>query len=142
MRISGLQARPELNGRCGVAELFDVAKGRYKVAVEGEAEAVMLKPANLQYVGKASATPSSAEPAAHPPERPPIARTGTLCDDEEEAVSLSDVKEKLEACSEKVLKKMLQDMELPVTGKVGSPAPSIPAPALARPSARPSATHP
>ena len=142
VRIGGLQARPELNGRCGVAELFDVAKGRYKVAVEGEAEAVMLKPANLQYVGKASATPSSAEPAAHPPERPPIARTGTLCDDEEEAVSLSDVKEKLESCSEKVLKKMLKDMELPVTGKVGSPAPSIPAPALARPSARPSATHP
>ena len=48
VRIEGLQARPELNGRSGVARRFDAAKGRYEVAVEGEAEAVLLKPANLQ----------------------------------------------------------------------------------------------
>ena len=48
VRIVGLQARPELNGRCGVAGRFDAAKGRYAVAVEGEAEAVLLKSANLQ----------------------------------------------------------------------------------------------
>ena len=48
VRIGGLQARPELNGRCGVAGRFDAAKGRYEVAVEGEAEAVLLKPENLQ----------------------------------------------------------------------------------------------
>ena len=48
--IFGLKGRPELNGRCGVAGRFDAAKGRYEVAVEGEAEAVLLKPANLQEV--------------------------------------------------------------------------------------------
>ena len=50
VRIDGLKGRPELNGCCGVAGRFDAAKGRYKVAVEGEAEAVLLKPANLQEV--------------------------------------------------------------------------------------------
>ena len=47
VRIDVLQARPELNGRCGVARRFDVAKGRYEVLVEGEAEPLLLKPANL-----------------------------------------------------------------------------------------------
>ena len=50
VRIDGLKGRPELNGRCGVAGRFDAAKGRYEVAVEGEAEAVLLKPANLQEI--------------------------------------------------------------------------------------------
>ena len=50
VRIDGLKGRPELNGRCGVAAYFDAAKGRYEVAVEGEAEAVLLKPANLQAI--------------------------------------------------------------------------------------------
>ena len=48
VRIAGLKGRPELNGRCGVAAHFDAAKGRYAVTVEGEEEAVLLKPANLQ----------------------------------------------------------------------------------------------
>ena len=48
VRIAGLKGRPELNGRCGVARRFNAAKGRYEVAVEGEAEVVLLKPANLQ----------------------------------------------------------------------------------------------
>ena len=48
VRIFDLKGRPELNWRCGVAGSFDAAKGRYEVAVEGEAEAVLLKPANLQ----------------------------------------------------------------------------------------------
>ena len=48
VRIFGLKGRPELNGRCGAAGRFDAAKGRYEVAVEGEAEAVLLKPASLQ----------------------------------------------------------------------------------------------
>jgi ankyrin repeat protein len=50
VRIAGLKGRPELNGRCGLAGRFDAAKGWYEVAVEGEAEAVLLKPANLQEV--------------------------------------------------------------------------------------------
>ena len=54
-------------------------------------------------------------------------------DDEEEAMDLSEVQEKLESCSEKELKKMLKDMELPIAGKVGAPAPSIPASAPAWP---------
>ena len=48
VRIAGLKGRPELNGRCGVAVRFNAAKGRYEVAVEGGAEAVLLKPADLQ----------------------------------------------------------------------------------------------
>jgi len=58
VRIDGLKGRPELNGRCGVAGRFDAAKGRYEVAVEGVAEAVLLKPAHLQEV---------LEPALHSP---------------------------------------------------------------------------
>ena len=50
MRISGLKGRPELNGRSGVAGRFDAAKGRYEVVVDGKAEAVLLKPANLQEI--------------------------------------------------------------------------------------------
>ena len=48
VRIAGLKGRPQLNGRSGVAGRFDAAKGRYEVAVVGEAEAVLLKPANMQ----------------------------------------------------------------------------------------------
>jgi ankyrin repeat protein len=48
VRIAGLKGRPELNGRSGMAGRFDAAKGRYEVVVDGEAEAVLLKPANLQ----------------------------------------------------------------------------------------------
>ena len=48
VRVSGLKGRRELNGRYGEAGRFDSAKARYEVAVEGEAEAVLLKPANLQ----------------------------------------------------------------------------------------------
>ena len=50
VRICGLAARPELNGRCGVARRFDVGKGRYEVVVEGEEEPLLLKPASLQDV--------------------------------------------------------------------------------------------
>jgi hypothetical protein len=56
VRIAGLKGRPELNGRCGVAGRFDAAKGRYEVAVEGEAETVLLRPANLQEVLEPAAT--------------------------------------------------------------------------------------
>ena len=58
VRIDGLKGRPELNGRCGVAGRFDAAKGRYEVAVEGDAEAVLKKPMNLQVL---------LEPALHSP---------------------------------------------------------------------------
>ena len=52
VRIVGLQARPELNGRCGVAGRFDAAKGRYAVVVEGETKVMLLKPVSLQDMGE------------------------------------------------------------------------------------------
>ena len=72
MRIDGLKARPGLNGRCGVARRFDAAKGRYEVAVEGEAEVVvLLRPANLQDAREASVDPPSLDGLHAPP--PPLA---------------------------------------------------------------------
>ena len=50
-------------------------------------------------------------------------------DEEREAMDVAEVQEKLEACSEVELKKMLKEMKLPTTGKVGAPAPSAPVPA-------------
>ena len=58
VRIAGLMGRPDLNERSGMAGRFDAARGRYEVAVEGEAEAVLLKPANLQEIcANANANP-------------------------------------------------------------------------------------
>lgn len=47
VQISGLQAKPELNGQFGVADSFDDASGRYCVLLEGGDGAYKLKPANL-----------------------------------------------------------------------------------------------
>ena len=58
VRLFGLKARLALNEKSGVARRWVAAKGRYEVAVEGEAEAVLLKPANLQEL---------IEPALHSP---------------------------------------------------------------------------
>ena len=44
-------------------------------------------------------------------------------DDEEEGMDLAQVQEKLEACSDAELKKLLTDMGLPLTGKASTPAP-------------------
>ena len=79
VRIGGLQARPELNGLCGVAGRFDEVKGRYAVAVEGEAEAVLLKPASLQDMGELAA-PSVVPSSCPPEEQVPTARDVTLCE--------------------------------------------------------------
>ena len=38
VRIDGLNARPELNGRYGVAKTYVKEKGRFAVAFEGEEE--------------------------------------------------------------------------------------------------------
>ena len=53
--------------------------------------------------------------------------------EEGEAMDLSEVQERLESCSEVDLKKMLKEMELPVAGTVGAPAPSTIVSAPARP---------
>jgi hypothetical protein len=48
--LHGLSARPELNGRAGVAVSFDPSTGRYGVQLDGSggrAEKVALRPANL-----------------------------------------------------------------------------------------------
>ena len=43
--LGGLSARPELNGRRGVAQSFE--GGRYAVALEGGGESVRVRPGNL-----------------------------------------------------------------------------------------------
>ncbi len=43
--LGGLSARPELNGRWGVAQSFE--GGRYAVALEGGGESVRVRPGNL-----------------------------------------------------------------------------------------------
>lgn len=45
--IHGLKGRPDLNGKVGSARSFDAAKARYAVRVEGEADAVLLRPSCL-----------------------------------------------------------------------------------------------
>lgn len=51
VRIGGLQARPELNGRCGTAVKYQPVvegrPGRFAVNVDGEEAPVLLKLANL-----------------------------------------------------------------------------------------------
>ena len=66
-------------------------------------------------------------------------------DDEEEGMDLAQVQEKLEACSEVELKKMLKDMELPVKGKASATAPrpcTPPGTALSKPRIAPRLAHP
>jgi ankyrin repeat protein len=70
VRLAGLKGRPELNGRSGVAGRFDAAKGRYEVAVEGEAEAVLLKPANLQQEALEPAQSENPNPSPSPNRNP------------------------------------------------------------------------
>merc|ERR1719171_2027655 len=51
VRISGIQGRPELNGKHGMTTRFVPDKGRFAVTVEGlEGESVLLKPQNLTAV--------------------------------------------------------------------------------------------
>ena len=50
MRIHGLKARPDLNGKCGRVERYDAGRQRYEVLVDGERESIMVKPTNLQPV--------------------------------------------------------------------------------------------
>ena len=55
VRVEGLAARPELNGRCGEATAYDATRERYCVAVEGEPSPVLLRPDNLTAIGHAAA---------------------------------------------------------------------------------------
>ena len=50
-------------------------------------------------------------------------------DEEREVMDVAEVQVKLMKCNEVELKKMLKEMKLPTTGKVGAPAPSAPVPA-------------
>ena len=59
--LGGLSARPELNGRLGVARSFE--GGRYAVALEGGGESVRVRPGNLSL---AAAEPVSGGAAAAP----------------------------------------------------------------------------
>ena len=59
VRLHGLAARPELNGRMGVARVYVPDKGRFAVSVDAEAGEkpveILLKPANLTLVSKVDA---------------------------------------------------------------------------------------
>jgi hypothetical protein len=46
--ISGLVAKPELNGRTGMAVSFDDDKGRYAVELDDTSSSLLIKPCNLQ----------------------------------------------------------------------------------------------
>jgi hypothetical protein len=61
VKIQGLKAKPELNGRCGTVGPFHRESGRYKVTVdESESgEVLALKPAVLQVVSSPDASGSS-----------------------------------------------------------------------------------
>ena len=68
VRVEGLAARPELNGRCGEATAYDATRERYCVAVEGEPSPVLLRPDNLTAIGHtaaAAATPSPRTTGLH-----------------------------------------------------------------------------
>lgn len=47
VQLTGLQARPDLNGWIGNVELFDSASGRYQVKLDGESQPHKFKAANL-----------------------------------------------------------------------------------------------
>jgi len=47
VQITGLQAKPELNGWLGTVEFLDIASGRYQVRVDGETQSHKFKPANV-----------------------------------------------------------------------------------------------
>jgi len=48
VRLQGLQARPELNGTCGILLQKNEAKGRWQVKLENEPEAMLIKEQNLE----------------------------------------------------------------------------------------------
>lgn len=77
VQISGVKARPELNGRVGVAERYNEEKARFVVSVEppegdadGKPEQVLLKPSNLTPIGGKPASPAAAAPNDDDP--PPL----------------------------------------------------------------------
>ena len=57
--LGGLSARPELNGRWGVAGSFE--GGRYAVALEGGGESVRVRPGNLSPAAPSGGVAVSAE---------------------------------------------------------------------------------
>ena len=58
VRIHNLTGRPELNGRLGQAVRYDLARERYEVQVQGEAQSVMLRAASLQVAGAGAELPA------------------------------------------------------------------------------------
>ena len=60
VQIHGLQAKPELNGKCGRTTAYNREKGRFAVAIEG-GPSMLLKPANLTAVHDPDAGPPPLE---------------------------------------------------------------------------------
>ena len=66
VRVEGLAARPELNGRCGEARAYDAARGRYTVAVEGEPSPLLLRSDNLAALDHAADHAAAADAKLEP----------------------------------------------------------------------------
>jgi hypothetical protein len=64
VELFGLQARPELNGRKGVAQSFLASAGRYAVLLDDGAGPFRIKPANLSVVPHPTATAGALAAAA------------------------------------------------------------------------------
>lgn len=56
VRLLGLDARPELNGVCGIAYGYDYNAGRYLVALDGGAGNARVRPEHLMNLSRSSAT--------------------------------------------------------------------------------------
>ena len=72
VRVSGLQARPELNGQLGTVTRYVKDKGRFAVTVENPEKGIasdqlLLKPANLSIVAKVGADGNEVDDEAAPP---------------------------------------------------------------------------
>ena len=62
----GLVTKPELNGHRGIASSYDEVSGRLSVLLDGCAQPVALKPANVTRLA-----PPPSEPHSTPPSRQP-----------------------------------------------------------------------
>ena len=91
VELVGIGAKPELNGRQGLAVSFDAAKGRYNVRLDGSlaAESMLaLRPDNVRVVAGVSQSQGSPEPVvALPP----------LTEEEEDVNVLEPVRGSLES---------------------------------------------
>ena len=64
VRIDGLSSAPAHNGQCGVAVSWDGEKQRYTIKVDGQAETLNVRPANLRCLAAEAAAAAAEAPSA------------------------------------------------------------------------------